>query len=295
MAKEYPTAHGAFPSQPGLLAVFAHPDDESFGPGGTLALYAQRGVRVDLICATRGEVGDFPPGFTNPFASLAELREHELSCAAQQLGIHQVHFLGYRDSGMVGSQENAHPDALVNVPLERLAEEITAFIRRLRPQVVITFDPFGGYGHPDHIAIHRATLEAFHAAGDPQRFPSAGDPFQPAKLYYATFPRRAVRWMVFLMRLRGMDPTRWGRNQDIDLQAIARQQFPIHARINIRAVGEIKERARQCHASQLPGGDSPPLLVRLLMRANRHHETFSRAHPPAPPRLRENDLFADLP
>ncbi len=278
-----------------LLAIFAHPDDESFGPGGTLALYAQRGVRVDLVCATRGEAGDLPPDFTNPFPSLAELREHELRCAARQLGLHQVHLLGYRDSGMAGSQDNAHPEALVNAPPQRLAEEITALIRRLRPQVVITFDPSGGYGHPDHIAIQRATVEAFYAAGDPARFTAAGPPFQPARLYFSTFPRRAVRWMVRLMRLRGQDPRRWGRNQDIDLEAIARQDYPIHTRIDIRPVAEIKERARQCHASQLPGGGRPALLVRILLRANARYEAFSRAYPPAPPGLRERDLFAGLP
>jgi N-acetyl-1-D-myo-inositol-2-amino-2-deoxy-alpha-D-glucopyranoside deacetylase len=94
-----------------LLAVLAHPDDESFGMGGTLALYAARGVEVHLVCATRGEVGEVAPELLNRFESIAELRESELRCAAGNLGLAGVHFLGYRDSGMSGSPDNTHLQA----------------------------------------------------------------------------------------------------------------------------------------------------------------------------------------
>ena len=101
-----------------LLAVFAHPDDESFGPGGTLARYAQSGVEVHLICATRGEVGNIPEALVGKENSVAELREAELRCAAYQLGLEKVHFLDYRDSGMSGSEENNHPTCLAQAPID---------------------------------------------------------------------------------------------------------------------------------------------------------------------------------
>ena len=108
-------------SKPTLLAVLAHPDDESFGMGGTLALYAARGVDVHLICATRGEVGEVSPELLAGFGSVAELRESELRCAAGHLGLKGVHFLEYRDSGMEGSPDNKHPQALAAQPLEAVA------------------------------------------------------------------------------------------------------------------------------------------------------------------------------
>src|SRR3990172_10969806 len=104
-----------------LLAVLAHPDDESFGLGGTLALYAQKGYDVYLVCATRGEVGMVDEEHLRGYASTAELREAELRCAAQHLGLKGVYFLGYRDSGMPGTEENQHPDAQVNHPVEEVA------------------------------------------------------------------------------------------------------------------------------------------------------------------------------
>src|SRR3990170_8940136 len=172
-----------------LLAVLAHPDDETFGTGGTLALYARLGVEVHLVCATAGEVGEAPPDLKG-FASVGEMRKSELRCAAQTLGLTQVHFLGYRDSGMPGSPDNLHQQALAAAPLEKVAHEVAALIRRIRPQVVITFDPIGGYRHPDHIAIHNATVQAFNVAGDPTQYPGYGTPFQPQKLYFSVFPKK---------------------------------------------------------------------------------------------------------
>jgi LmbE family N-acetylglucosaminyl deacetylase len=118
-----------------LLAVLAHPDDESFGMGGTLALYAQHGVEVHLICATRGEVGETPPDFERNDRSIAELRMDELRCAGQILGLKEVHFLKYRDSGMPGSADNNHPRALAAAPMEQVAKEVAGLIRKLKPQV----------------------------------------------------------------------------------------------------------------------------------------------------------------
>jgi LmbE family N-acetylglucosaminyl deacetylase len=272
-----------------LLAVLAHPDDESFGPGGTLALYARRGVEVHLACATRGEVGMVSDELLAGHADVGALREHELRCAAGHLGLTGVHFLEYRDSGMPGSEDNHHPRALAAAPIDEVAAQVTQLIRRLRPQVVITFDPIGGYRHPDHIAIHRATLAAFEDSGNPARFPDRGQAYQPLKLYYHTFGRRFLRLMVRAMPLFGRDPHRFGRNGDIDLAEIATQDFPLHAFIDFRQVADAKARAGACHASQ----DGPPTsgLMGLFFRLAGGSETFMRAYPPPPPGLRETDLF----
>jgi N-acetyl-1-D-myo-inositol-2-amino-2-deoxy-alpha-D-glucopyranoside deacetylase len=121
-----------------LLAVLAHPDDESFGMGGTLALYASRGVDVHLVCATRGEVGAADEEYMKGFNSVAEMREAELRCAAGTLGLKSVHFLDYRDSGMPGTQDNNHPDAQVQHPVSEVAGKVVQHIRTLKPEVVAT-------------------------------------------------------------------------------------------------------------------------------------------------------------
>jgi LmbE family N-acetylglucosaminyl deacetylase len=273
-----------------LLAVLAHPDDESFGMGGTLAHYARQGVAVHLVCATRGEVGEVEPHHIQGYASIGDLREDELRCAARKLGLAGVHFLGYRDSGMEGSEDNRHPEALAAAPVDEVAARVTACIRQLRPQVVVTFDPIGGYRHPDHIAIHRATVKAFHAAGNPAAYPGAEPPYQPEKLYFHTFPRGVLRWAVRLMPLFGQNPRRFGLNGDIDLLSLASENFPVHARVSYREVLKAREEAAACHASQ--GRISPvsgPLS--LFFRFSTPKDNFMRAFPPAGPGLRERDLF----
>ena len=170
-----------------LLAVFAHPDDESFGPGGTLARYTTEGVEVWLVCATDGNAGTVEAPMLTGYASTGQLRAAELCCAAQTLGLAGVDWLGYRDSGMAGAPENAHPDSLVQAPQEKLVGQLVASIRRHKPQVILCDNRFGGYGHPDHIKLHRATMEAFNAAPDASRFPEAGPPHRPERLYHPAF------------------------------------------------------------------------------------------------------------
>ena len=150
-----------------ILFVYAHPDDESFGNAGTILRYTNDGVAVHYACATRGEAGDVPPEMLAGYADVGALRTVEQMCAAGVLGLTGVHFLGRRDSGMDGSPDNQHPAALIRQPLAQVAEQIVALIRAIRPQVVVTFGPYGGYGHPDHIFCHRATTAAFEAAGNP--------------------------------------------------------------------------------------------------------------------------------
>lgn len=276
-----------------LLAVLAHPDDESFGMGGTLALYARRGVAVHLVCATRGEAGEVSPEMLAGFEAIADLREHELRCAAEKLGLAGVYFLGYRDSGMSGSLDNQHPNALINAPLDEVAAKIVEYIRRLRPQVVVTFDPIGGYRHPDHIAVHQATVRAFELSADPRVTTGEYPPFRPQKLYFHTFPRRWLTLAVRLMPLLRKDPRRMGQNQDIDLVALTGENFPVHAAIDYREVMAVKEAASACHASQAgmvrTGG-----LLRWAFRLAGSRDTYMRAYPPPEQGIRERDLFAGL-
>ena len=276
-----------------ILSVLAHPDDESFGMGGTLALYAAEGVQVYLVCATRGEAGEVGPDHLRNYRSIGELREAELRCAAGHLGLAGVFFLDYRDSGMTGSKDNEHPDALVQAPIAEVAAKIVPFIREIKPQVVLTFDPIGGYRHPDHIAIHKATLQAFHMAGDPN-FMSDQVPHQPDKLYYHTISRRFIRLTVQFLKLIGKDPTQWGENKDIDLTNLAVDDFPIHARIKYRSVETQKNAASYCHSSQGGAGLAKGPL-RWLARLVGGYDQFMRAYPLPQAGERETDLFDGIP
>lgn len=274
-----------------ILAVLAHPDDESFGMGGTLALYASRGMDVYLVCATRGEAGTVDEEHMRGFSSIAELREGELRCAAGKLGLKDVFFLGYRDSGMPGSEDNHHPEAQVNHPIEEVSARVARYIRQLQPDVVLTFDPIGGYRHPDHIHIHKATVLAFENAADASFHPEAGVPYQPAALYFHTIPRGLFKFGVRLLRLFGKDPSKWGRNGDIDLVSLAEVDFPVHARIDYRIVTERKEQASACHASQ-GGGQMRRGFVGMFFRMFDGTEMFMRAYPPVLPEFRVvKDLF----
>lgn len=279
-----------------LLVVLAHPDDESFGIGGTLALYAQQGVAVHLICATRGEAGHMEADMMIGFDSIADRRASELRCAAQVLGLSGVHFLEYRDSGMSGSPDNHHPQALMGAPLDEVAGCIAAFIRRLEPQVMVTFDPIGGYKHPDHIAVHRATVRAFDLAAnidfvDPEGLP----PFRAQKLYYSVFSKRSLKLAVRLLPLLGRDPRHFGRNGDIDLVDIAVSgSFPVHAVVNYRSVRDKREAAAACHASQLAGGPPRRGVIGWIWNLLGGKDEFMRAYPEDPPARREHDLFAGV-
>ena len=274
-----------------ILAVLAHPDDESFGLGGTLALYASKGYDTYLVCATRGEVGTVDEEYLNGFKDIAELRTEELTRAAKHLGLKEVFFLGYRDSGMPGTDDNKHPDAQINHPIAEVAGHIVKYIRDLKPDVVITFDPIGGYKHPDHIHVHQATLLAFEKADDPTFHPEAGSPFQPRALYYQVFPRWFLKWMTRLLSLTGKDPTKWGRNGDINLKELAEVEFPVHVRLDIRSVSEIKKQAGAQHASQ-GGVGMRRGVMGFVSRVFGEKEDYMRAYPPVNGRFRrKHDLF----
>ncbi len=269
-----------------LLVSYAHPDDESFGLGSVIGKYTAEGAEVSLICATNGDVGTVAPERLQGYNSVAELRLAELDCAAQVLGFKEVITFGYRDSGMMHSADNDHPESLWQAPLDVLTDKVADVMRRLQPQVIITFDPFGGYGHPDHIKIHKATLAAYETL--------KAEPLHPQKLYYAAFPRALIRLGVGLVRLRGQDPRRMGTNKDLDLQAVLDATLPTHTRIDVSGYYEIGMRAAACHASQISPRPSIP-GARRIERMISSNASFTRVDPPPRPgEPLERDLFAGV-
>lgn len=275
-----------------LLSVLAHPDDESFGMGGTLAKYAASGVVVHLICATRGEAGEVDQEYLEGYSSIADLRVDELNCAVKELGIEPVHLLDYRDSGMTGSVDNNNPQALINAPMDQVAGQIADFIREIKPQVVLTFDPIGGYRHPDHIFIHEAATRAFKLAGDTS-YSGKYPPYQPATLFYHTIPRYFIRFNVRLLKLLGKDPSKYGKNKDIDLTQMAVDEFPVHARINYTEYKDKKAAAAGCHASQGGHGLTRGVMLWLSwLLGARSADQFMQAYPEPNPLSVKEDLFS---
>jgi LmbE family N-acetylglucosaminyl deacetylase len=295
-----------------MLAIFAHPDDETMGPGGTLAKYTQAGVRVHYLCATRGEAGTVDPKLLADGLTVAALRTRELHASAQVLGLASVSFLDYRDSGMLGAPDNQHPDSLFAAPLAEVAERIADHIRRLRPDTIITHDQYGWYGHPDHIKIYQAVLLAYELLYGLRIDPTSplhvqGAAHTAPRLYLATLPKTWLKWLVRGMRLCGRDPHRHGQNRDIDLAAIASWDSVITAQVNVAAHVDTKTAAVRSHASQRALTDSHhPLIARLLRHLN-GTEHFSRVYPPVrageaietelvelPPRLRRRPATTPL-
>ncbi len=201
-------------------------------------------------------------------------------------------YLGYRDSGMPGTPDNKHPEALMAAPIEQVTGRVVKTIRELQPEVVVTFDPIGGYRHPDHIAIHNATEKAFYAAGDPALYPDAGPEFQPQKLYFNIFPRRILRITVKLMPLFGKNPHRFGKNKDIDLTEMVNVDFPVNAAIRLTKKSiETRNQAMACHGSQLGGGSPRRGILGFINNIFGQRDFYMRAYPPVISKRRESDLF----
>jgi LmbE family N-acetylglucosaminyl deacetylase len=190
-----------------ILVVHAHPDDEGIGTGGLLARYAAEGIRTVLVTATLGEEGEIhDPTLVEEEARprLAAIREQELRRAATILGIDQLELLGYRDSGMIGTPSNDNPASFHLADPEEATGRLVRLIRHHRPQVLVTYNEKGGYGHPDHIKCHQITVAAYDAAGDAGRFPEAGPVWTPSKLYTTTWSREAWRSLRAAMKERGL-------------------------------------------------------------------------------------------
>jgi N-acetyl-1-D-myo-inositol-2-amino-2-deoxy-alpha-D-glucopyranoside deacetylase/mycothiol S-conjugate amidase len=192
---------------------------------------------------------------------------------------------------MPGADDNKHPEALAAAPLGQVVGRVIKVIRELKPAVVITFDPIGGYRHPDHIAIHNATVKAFHAAADPRQYPEAGAAFQPQKLYFSIFPRRLLKVAVRLLPLFGQNPHRFGRNKDIDIASLAKVEFPLDAIVRLsRQTVKIRDKAAACYLSQADGGSPRAGLLGLINKLFRQRDLYMRAYPPSDG-CREADLF----
>jgi mycothiol S-conjugate amidase len=171
-----------------LLSVHAHPDDESSKGAGTVARYHADGVYTVLVTATGGEEGEIlNPAMDSPEAraNIHEIRMGELEKAISIIGYDELVLLGYRDSGMEDSEANAHPDSFAQADLDEAVGQLVAVIRRTRPQVIITYPhDQREYRHPDHLRVYDISAAAFDAAGDPEKYPGTGEPFQPLKMYY---------------------------------------------------------------------------------------------------------------
>jgi N-acetyl-1-D-myo-inositol-2-amino-2-deoxy-alpha-D-glucopyranoside deacetylase len=185
-----------------LLLVHAHPDDETIGTGATMAKYAAAGAQVTLVTCTLGEEGEIlVPSLEHLAAdrddALGPERIGELAAAMAALGVRDHRFLGgpgrWRDSGMMGLATNDNPGCFWQAKTDEAVGALVAVMREIRPQVVITYNDVGGYGHPDHIQAHRITVAAFDASADPSRYPEAGVPWAPSKLYETAIPVSVLR------------------------------------------------------------------------------------------------------
>lgn len=281
-----------------LLIAYAHPDDESFGNGGLIAKYIKEGAEVYLICATDGDMGTIPEDMQGEYDSIRELRLAELDCAAQTLNLTKVFTFGYRDSGMMVNDDKDHPEALwhnYETEPEAVIKRVVEVIREVKPHVIMTFNEYGGYGHPDHIAIQRATRQAFDHAGDPNFITDGYQPYQPQKLYYSSIPGLMLRFILFTMKLRGKDTRRMGQNKDIDFDAIVDHIEPTHTQVDIADYMDDWDRASACHKSQgggLSGQRSWPGWLRRILMGK---QGFTRIVPaPARNVVDEHDLFAGI-
>jgi LmbE family N-acetylglucosaminyl deacetylase len=181
-----------------LMAVHAHPDDEASSTGGVLARYSAEGIRTILVTCTRGELGDLPGGVkpddpAHDEQLVVETRQRELEASCALLGVDQLELLGYHDSGMMGWPQNEAPGSFWTTPVDEAAARLAALMAVYRPQVVVTYDANGFYGHPDHIQAHRITVAAVEATGI------------PAKLYFPTFPRSAFAEFATVLAEAGLD------------------------------------------------------------------------------------------
>lgn len=230
MLESYPSRLPVMTSTPTLLAIFAHPDDEAYSVGGTLTHYARRGVRVLLACATRGEAGKITvPGMT--VEDLGAQREQELRDACLALEIPEPIFLNYHDSGRYERTRHNDPRALMNVTPMEIEVKLRVLIEQVQPQVMVTFDPHGGYGHIDHLQIQRAATGAFFSTG---HLPLGG----PQRLYYTALPYEAAEGLALMGQ--DLDPLLYG----VSPQTVA-------VRMDVGAYAENKKAALAAHGTQM--------------------------------------------
>ena len=283
-----------------LLALFAHPDDEAFPVGGALAAHVDRGVEIRLVTTTLGEEGEIRQEGAATRDTLPAVRRVELACAVRALGLQSHEVLDYRDSGMVNSPAAAHPRAYVNAPSPEVVARFVAEIRRFRPQVVLTFEPGGLYGHPDHIAVSKHATEAFRLAADPDAFP---EQLVNDQLVEGTRPHRAQR-LFYSARPKGFR-TMWAtklRGAGIDFPLPTPEQVEqgtpveeIHLELDVDSQLEAKMACILCHRTQVAPDWPYHRVPREVSASILGREYYIRAHPPVPPGARvPEDFFAGL-
>ncbi len=258
---------------------------------GAFIQYSMSGAETGLVCATRGEVGEIAdPALATP-ETLGQVREGELRAAAEVLGLNHLWFLDYRDSGMAGTPENEDARAFIQANPAEVVGKLVTIIRQFRPQVIVTFDETGGYGHPDHIAIYRHTTSAFHAAADAVQYPELGAAHAVSKLYYTSFPRSVIRAMGEWMQAQNPDAQEWMSRLNPDTLGLPDELISV--RLDVEAVRERKDRSWSMHRTQLNTNAAFDAIPQEIQRKWRNYEYYqlaaSRVGPDVPG---ENDLFA---
>ena len=275
----------------GLLCVHAHPDDEAIMTGGVLATAADAGRHVAVVTCTGGEHGEvFGEGIDSGLtpAQLRALRADELAEALEILGADGPRMLGFVDSGMMGAVTNAAPDSFWQAPLDTVVQPLVAHIRELRPAVVVTYDAFGVYGHPDHVQAHRAGVAAVHAAGCAALYPELGAHWQVPKAYFVTVSRSAVAHLNAELLVLGL------ASPFSDDVTAGTPDSRITCTVDVRDQLARKQAAMRAHRSQL-GPDSFFLNARDdLAEVVFGTEQFERWHCDVAAPDIEDDLFAGL-
>jgi mycothiol S-conjugate amidase len=278
-----------------LLTVHAHPDDESSKGAGTVAKYHEEGARCVLVCCTGGEAGDIlNPAMDTPEVrdNIHEVRRRELATAAEIIGYDEVIYLGYRDSGMPGTPENEHPDCFAAADLDEAVGRLVEIVRRERPHVMVTYpDKQEGYPHPDHLRVYDISIAAFDAAGDPDRYPDAGEPWQPLKLYYTMWSRARIVAMHEKMLELGLESPfdkRWLEDRPSYDERITTQ-------VEIGAYYGVRKQALIAHATQVDPNSPfwfalPDDVAATLHPWDDYTLARSLVDAPAP----EDDLFAGV-
>jgi mycothiol S-conjugate amidase len=286
------------------MAVHAHPDDESSKGAATMARHVREGIDVMVCTMTGGERGDvLNPAMDRPEvkANMARIRREEMARAREILGVEQ-RFMGFVDSGLPeGDPKPPLPDgSFALVPPAEAAAPLVKAVREFRPHVILTYDENGGYPHPDHIKTHQVTVEAFEAAADPDRYPEAGEPWQPLKLYYFVSFHQAkyVALHEELLR-RGLDSPYEKIFAQWEERARKRAELGIRAleittRVNTADYLEIRDQALLAHATQIDPNsawfDCPLDVQRVAWPTEDYHLARSLVDTELP----EDDLFAGV-
>jgi mycothiol S-conjugate amidase len=277
-----------------LLSVHAHPDDEASKGAPTVARYKAEGVRAILVTCTGGEEGEvLNPAMDRPEvrADLHGVRMAELETAAEIIGYDEVVLLGYRDSGMPGSEANARPDAFANADFDEAVDRLVEIIRRERPQVILTYpDDQEGYPHPDHLRVHDITIPAWERSGDPEYRPELGEPFTPLKLYYSVWSSarvRATHDKYLELGLESPYSPEWFERPSHDHR--------ITTSIDITDTYEVRLEALRAHATQVDPTSPfwfglPPDVARTVHPYEDYILAASRVDSTVP----ETDLFAGV-